>query len=125
MTSTPNIPTVRSSAQLFGWTAIGVSIGAWTIHIVASAALVRYVCEHPNLKWVMHALTVGLALVCVGCILLVLRTALLPGEDAEDSGSTTANVRFLSRVAAAVAAFNLVLIVVEGIYVVFLHPCHG
>ena len=55
-------------------------------------------------------------------VLLCVPAARLPDEG-EESDSRTANVRFLSRVAIAVGTANLVLIVLEGLYVVFLDPC--
>jgi uncharacterized membrane protein SirB2 len=115
-------PAPRGSRdQFLAWTAIVVPIAAWTVHIVALASIVQFVCEHPGLEWIMHTLTVVLALVCVGCLALAWRTARLP--NGEDAGSTTANLRFLSHVGLAVAAVNLLLIVVEGSYVFFIDPC--
>jgi hypothetical protein len=69
----------------------------------------------------MHGLTVALALVCLGCGALAWRHARLKNGD--DSGSTKANLRFLGQLGVAIAAVNLLLIVVEGIYVPFLDSC--
>jgi predicted MFS family arabinose efflux permease len=96
-------------------------IAAWTVHMVALASLVQFVCEHPGWEWVMHALTVALALVCVACLAIAWRYARLP--NGEDAGSTTANLRFLSHVGLAVAAVNLILIGAEGVVVLFVNAC--
>jgi hypothetical protein len=118
----PNVPEVREQSQLLPWATIVLSIAAWTVHIVGLAALVQYVCEHPGVEWVMHGMTIGLALVTLLLMLLCIPGARLPDGD-EEAGTATANVRFLSRVAIAVGGANLLLIVVEGVYVVFIDPC--
>ncbi len=109
--------------QVLGWTAVVVPIAAWTIHIVALASLVDLACDHPGVEWVMHGLTVGLALVCLGCVAIAWRHLRLP--NGEDAGTTKANLRFLAQLGVAVAVVNLVLIVVEGVYVPFLDACVG
>jgi hypothetical protein len=115
-------PEVRDRSQLLAWATIVMSIAAWTVHIVGLAALVQYVCDHPGVEWVMHGMTVGLALVTLALTLLCVPGARLPDGD-EEAGTTNANVRFLSRVAVAIGSVNLLLIVVEGVYVVFIDPC--
>ena len=118
--------------QVLAWSAVVVPIAAWTVHIVALASLVDLACDHPRVEWVMHGLTVGLALVCIGCGALAWRYARLPGaesgserdhEHGGDSGTTKANLHFLGQLGLAIAAVNLLLIVVEGIYVPFLDSC--
>ncbi|MDQ1520058.1 MAG: hypothetical protein QOI55_1131, partial [Actinomycetota bacterium] len=112
-TTTPTPPpTARSWDQFLAWSVIVVPIGAWTVHMIALASLVRLACEHPGVKWVMHGLTVGLSLVCIGCLLIARRYARLP--NGEDAVTTKANLRFLSHVGLAVAASNLLLIALEG-----------
>ena len=51
---------------VLGWTATTLPIGAWIVHLTGEAALVRLACEHRDVEWVMHGLTVVTALVCVG-----------------------------------------------------------
>jgi hypothetical protein len=118
----PATPEVRDQSQLLAWATIVMSIAAWTVHIVGLAALVQHVCERPGLEWVMHGMTIGLALVTLLLILACVPGARLPDGD-EESGTRHASLRFLSRVAIGVGTANLVLIVVEGVYVVFLDPC--
>jgi hypothetical protein len=132
-TATPPRTDVASRLdQVLGWGAVVVPIAAWTVHIVALASLVNLACDHPNVEWVMHGLTVGLGLVCIGCALVARRFMRLPGavsgserdhEDGGESGSTHANLHFLGQLGFAIAVVNLVLIVVEGIYVPFLDSC--
>jgi hypothetical protein len=109
------------ASQFVAWTAVVLPIAAWTVHMVALASLVELACERPGFEWVMHGLTVGLALVCLACLGIGLRGARLP--NGEEAGSTTASIRFLSHVAIAVAIFNFVLIVFEGVYVVAIDAC--
>ena len=118
----PATSEVRDHRQLLGWATIVLSIAAWTVHIVGLAALVQYVCGNPEVEWVMHGMTIGLALVTLVLILLCVPGARLPDGD-EEGGSHSASLRFLSRVAIAVGSVNLLLSVVEGVYVVFLDPC--
>jgi hypothetical protein len=107
--------------QVLGWGAVVVPIAAWTVHIVALASLVNLACEHPRVEWVMHGLTALLGLVCIGCLGIAWRYTRLP--NGSDSGSTHANLHFLGQLGVAIAIVNLVLIVVEGIYVPFLDSC--
>lgn len=103
---------------LLGWTATVVPIIAWTVHLTGEAALVRYVCEHHNVEWTMHALTAGTALVCVVCLAIGLSYARRPAGAAGNGA-----FRFLGVLAASVAFVNLLLIVWEGSYVPFLPLC--
>jgi hypothetical protein len=109
--------------QVLGWGAVVVPIAAWTVHIVALASLVNLACDHPRVEWVMHGLTALLGLVCIGCLAIARRYMRLPNGG--DSGSTHANLHFLGQLGVAIAIVNLILIVVEGIYVPFLDSCPG
>jgi hypothetical protein len=103
---------------VLGWTATVVPIGAWIVHLTGEASLVRLACEHRGYEWVMHALTVGTALVCLACLAYGVSIARRPLE-ALGNGA----FRFLGVLAASVAFVNLLLIVWEGSYVPFLPLC--
>jgi len=100
------------------WAAVVVPIAAWIAHLSAEASLVRLACDHDRVTWIMHAITVGLGLICVGCIAIGLtyarRTATV---------GANGSFKFLGAFAAAIAAVNLLLIVWEGLYVPFLPLC--
>jgi hypothetical protein len=95
------------------WIAATLPIGLWIVHLSACAALVGYVCEHPNARWTLDALTIGLALACLPCgavALMMMRRA-------------DRALRFVGRLGVAFTVANLVLILWEGAYVLFLSPC--
>jgi hypothetical protein len=112
---------VTPVAQFLVWSALVVPIGAWTVHIILIASLAHLSCSHPGLHWVMHASTAALALITIAAMAVAWHYARLP--NGEDAGSATASLRFLSHVALIVGAANLLLILVEGSYVVFLPSC--
>ncbi len=103
---------------ILGWTATVVPIGAWMVHLTGEAALVRLACEHRDVEWVMHALTVGTALVCLACLAIGVTYARRP---VSENGNGA--FRFLGVLAASVAFVNLLVIVWEGAYVPFLPLC--
>ena len=103
---------------LLGWTATVVPIGAWIVHLTGEAALVRVVCQHRDIEWVMHVLTAATALVCVVCLGIGVSYARRPAG-ADGNGA----FRFLGLLAASVAIVNLLVIVWEGAYVPFLPLC--
>src|SRR5207302_1903344 len=111
----PPVTSVTSQTQLLVWLALIGPIAAWTIHLSALAAMIQLTCDHPNVEWVLHGLTIGLGLFTIACMAIAWRTMHLP--NGEEAGTTRANIRFLSRVAFLVAAINLLLIAAEGIYI--------
>jgi hypothetical protein len=108
-------------AQFVAWATIVVPILAWTVHMVGCAALIEYTCEHPGARWVLHGLTISLALVTIVCIAIAWRSAHLP--NGEEAVSTRANLRFLAHMALIVGIANLMLIGAEGLYVLFFSSC--
>ncbi len=102
-----------------GWGAVVLPIGAWAAHLVALAALTNQACGHRSVVWVMHGLTIGLALFCLVCALIGVHFARRPAT-AVGNGA----FRFLGVLAAILSVVNLLLIVWEGAYVPFLQKCH-
>ena len=100
------------------YAALGIPIVAWMAHLGLTAALAGESCTRSSLTWVMHGLTAGLALVCVGCGLI----GLAAWRHAPNGTEVTAR-RFLGGFVVAVAIANLVLILWEGSYTVALSPC--
>jgi hypothetical protein len=128
--STPATPPVATPpdeasrwSQVALWGAVVVPILAWTVHMVALASLVRYTCEHPGARWIMHGLTFSLGFVCVVCIAVAYRFARQP--NGEEAVSVKANLRFLSHLAIIVGVANLLLIGAEGVYVLLFNSCAG
>jgi hypothetical protein len=102
------------------WVPSTVPIAAWAVHLVGSSALARVACTH-HLTWVLHVLTAATALVCVGCGVVAWRLASAPGD--EEDGTPSGRTRFLGLFGLLVVAINLVLILLEGSYVLFLSSC--
>lgn len=101
----------------------GVTLGgiaAWTVHVLAAASIVPYAENHGWAFWVVHALTIALAaftLVLTVWSVHIARTA----STAESRLSPAGRTAFVGWLGAAMNAANLLLIVVEGIFVAVLH----
>jgi hypothetical protein len=109
-----------------GMTALwyGFSVGpvAWAIHIVGDAAIVRWACNDPSYHWSLHALTFATAVpTLVG--LVICTSVARRISDPEDSASPAGRTRFLAQVGAYVAGISLALILLEGVYVLFINHC--
>jgi hypothetical protein len=105
------------------WFCIVGGIVIWMVHISAIASLAGVSCTHPNVKWVMHAITIVLALLTVVAILgcrALLRDHDLAPDLARDEPS---RLRFLAVFGLWTGGFSLLLIVWEGAYVAFLRTC--
>jgi hypothetical protein len=117
---------------LLGWGAVVASTGAWVAHLVFSAAWAvqggraRFgpgtACA-ASAAWPMHLATVLMALVCIGALGAAGAVYRHRGDAESGSGTLEGQLRFLGLLGLAVAAVNLVLIVVEGSYVFFLRSC--
>lgn len=104
------------------WFALAIGPAAWAIHLMGQAAFVRYACNDPEWRWVLHGLTVVTALPTMAglaiCWAIVRRT---PGP--EDAATSAGRTRFLALVAAFTAAISLGLILLEGSYVLWISGC--
>jgi|GEM_PF-2373738 len=105
------------------WYAVFGGIGAWTVHLLALVALVRFTCNAHDYLWVMHVLTVVTAAATVLAIGLSWRLV-RAGRPADESGSDPAGrLHFLGQVGLLVGAVNLALILLEGLYVLLIPAC--
>jgi hypothetical protein len=96
--------------------ASGLAVGAWAVHLFALTALARLDQLHPRLDWVLVAITVVTALPCMLVIafgLAVLRAVHAPEAEGSPMGRTV----FLAWMAVVIGAFNLLLIVLEAVFV--------
>jgi heme/copper-type cytochrome/quinol oxidase subunit 2 len=103
--------------------AMALSLAAWTTHVVALSSLVPLRRRHPGAEWVMHAVTVVTALVCVGAIALGVRYR-RRATGAEADGTPDGRTHFLATMTILVAAANLLLILFESVYALAMVP-HG
>jgi hypothetical protein len=103
--------------------AAAASVGAWAAHVFAVAGLARLDQTHAHVEWVMNALTVLLVIPCLVAIQLGV-VAVRRARAAEGEGSPLGRTTFLGWMAIAVGGFNLLLIVLEEIFVIAIGP-HG
>jgi hypothetical protein len=104
------------------WAATFGSIVAWMVHLTAEAALVPAREAHPDVVWLMHGLTVVLALVVLAGMRVSWTLARL-GGDREADGDPAGRTVFLGWLGLGIGALNLLLIVYEGFLIVVLD--HG
>jgi len=102
------VPSARAA-----WYAVVVPITAWLVHLTAEASLVQHTCNASGTQWPMHAVTA----VCVAVTLSAMAVALRMSQTPEGPW------RFLGLLGVIVGSANLVLILLEGSYVVFIKAC--
>lgn len=90
---------------------------AWLAHLIGQAGLNGWVCRTGQL-WPMHAITVATLLIVLHALWLGWRVGRGPG-----SASGGRDVGFLGFAAVVINVFNAVMIVVEWLPVLFIHPC--
>ena len=98
------------------WTVTLSGIALWTVHVLAEVSLVPYSRHHHWLVWWMHGFTVLLALGAALAALLSWRLARHPGASERDDTPAGRSV-FLGWFGVVSNAFNMLLIIVEGVYV--------
>jgi hypothetical protein len=98
------------------WAATFGSIAAWMVHLTAEAALVPAREAHPDVVWLMHGLTVVLALVVLAGMRVSWTLARL-GADDEGAGSPGGRTVFLGYLGLLVGGLNLALILYEELLV--------
>jgi hypothetical protein len=108
------------SGALMWWTTFG-SIFLWMIHLTAEAALVPLHERHASAAWLMHGLTVVLALAVIAGMWISWGYTRV-GER-EGRATPAGRTVFLGWLGLGMGAFNLLLIVYEGMLIVALH--HG
>jgi hypothetical protein len=106
---------VASTGGLMLWLTVLGGIGLWTIHVLAEISLVRYSETHEWAVWVMHSLTVALASLTLVLTIRAYQIA-VAAKSSESRLSPSGRTAFLGWFGVAMNASNLVLIVVEGIF---------
>jgi hypothetical protein len=98
------------------WFATFGGIVTWMVHLIAEASLVPLHEEHRDVVWVMHGLTVVLALgVLVGMRISWSYARL--GMDEEADPTPAGRTAFLGLLGLVIGALSLVLVVYEGVLV--------
>jgi hypothetical protein len=106
------------------WYALLGGIGAWAIHLVALASLVRLTCNAHRYEWVLHAIT-GITLAMTAVAIGLSRRLMRAGGDDDSTDTESGRAEFLGRLGIIVGVANFALISLEELYVILLHtrPC--
>jgi uncharacterized ion transporter superfamily protein YfcC len=102
------------------WYALLGSIAAWIIHLIFLASFVRYTCNVPSTKWVLHAVTAVTLAMTVLAMVLAWRLDRTDGDEGSDRNGGP--LRFVGRLALVIGASNFALIALEELYVIVLAP---
>ena len=102
------------------WAVTFGTIVLWLVHVAVEISLAGYARSHPRVHWVMHGLTVLLALLAG---LVTLASWRIVGRHRRDESelSPTGRTTFLGWMGVFIGACDLALIVVEGIYLASIH----
>lgn len=105
------------------WFPVFGSIPAWALHLLALSALTRYSCNVPSSRWTLHAITAGTLAIAVLATLMSWR--LVRGGAEETSPEEPGRMAFLGRLGLIIGATDVLLIVLEEVYVLGLagHSC--
>jgi hypothetical protein len=95
------------------WFAVFGGIAAWLIHLTAGAALIRLSCDHRDVLYVIHAVTAAAVMVTLVAMRLSWRLRTAPDDSRQ----------FLGSLGLLIGGTNVVLILLEGSFVLFLSPC--
>jgi hypothetical protein len=95
-------------------------VGAWAVHLLALTSLARLNEDHHSVVWVMQAVTVLCAVPCLITVAVGWSAVRRTGVP-EDEGSPIGRTVFLAWMAIAVGLFNLLLVVLEAVYVVLIN----
>ncbi len=101
------------------WFATVGSIVTWMVHLVAEASLVPLREQHESVVWVMHAVTVVLALVVL-LGMWISRSYTRIGSDDESVPNPVGRTVFLGYVGLVIGAIDLFMILYEGAIVTVL-----
>jgi hypothetical protein len=102
------VPSARAA-----WYAVVAPIVAWLVHLCAEASLVQHTCNSAGTQWPMHAVTGVCIAVTLSAMAVAFRISQTPSPP----------WRFVGLLGVIVGAANLVLILLEGSYVVFIKAC--
>jgi hypothetical protein len=95
------------------WFAVVTPIVAWLVHLTGEASLVRLTCNRSGGQLPMHLLTAGCIAATLWAIAVALRIARHPDGP----------WRFIGLLGLILGGANVVLILLEGSYVLFINAC--
>jgi hypothetical protein len=121
-TNTTRRPLLRYRERAV-WLAALIGIPAWIAHLTFLAAMVPFTDNHSGWEWTLHAATAITALITLAGMAVCWDLWRSAGVEVADPDtpdvSPAALSRFLGFFGLVIGATNLVLILVEGSYVLF------
>jgi hypothetical protein len=105
------------------WIAVLAPIALWAVHLTTNSALSRAACRDHAYTWVQHGVTAVTAVAVLACMALSLQLVRTTAGASEADGTPAGETMFIGLMGLLVGAVNLALILLEGSYVVFIHPC--
>ena len=93
-----------------------LAVGAWAVHLFAVASLARLNQQHQDVVWIVALITLVTAVPCLVAV-AVGWAAVRESGVGEGAGSQLGRTTFLGWMAIVTGAFNLLLIVLEAVYV--------
>ncbi len=105
------------------WFPVFGSIPAWAFHLLALTALTRYSCNVTSTRWTLHAITAATLAMAALATAMSARMVHVGGDEASPEGP--GRLAFLGRLGLILGATDVLLIVLEEIYVLGLagHSC--
>lgn len=120
-----NLPSVRlrefPHRGIAVWYALVAPVLAWTAHLVVLACLVGYSYEADGVTLWMHVTTAVTLAATFLALFLAWRMIRHASETDESDPSTEGRTRFLGEMAMLIGIINLMLIVLEEVYLDVLH----
>jgi hypothetical protein len=120
-----NLPSFRArqfpERGILVWFALVAPVLAWTVHLVALAALVRYSYNEKGATFWMHLTTALTLAVTVAAIYLAWRMIQHARDVPESDPGPEGRTRFLGELALLIGAINFMLIALEEVYLDVLH----
>jgi len=104
----------------WAWAVTAAPIGFWMVHLVYMAAVATRSCSS-TWRWTLYAITPVTAIPTIACG--AVSWHLRRKNAGAESGSEEAQLAFLGLLGVAHAAFNLLLILAEGVLVPILSGC--
>jgi len=105
------------------WFPVFGSIPAWAVHLLAITALARYSCNAPSSRWSLHLITAVTLAMAVASTAMAARMVGAGGDETSPEGP--GRLAFLGRLGLILGATDVLLIVLEEVYVLGLtgHSC--
>lgn len=117
------VPSYVAHGRFFMWIVVLAGMGAWTVHLVGEAALVRLSCNNSSYRLLMHGITLVTAAVTAGAMALCISFVRRAGSHGDEADTVDGRTRFLGVFGALINGISLALILLEGFYIFVFRSC--